>query len=478
MGFQLRLLIACILLLALPLTVSVITWQGLKSMDHELLEVAEEFSESRSLQPVDIELAVAAYALQQDSPESTPRAMASLREAERLLLQYLADQYNDVSDEEHQAEESSQASAALQEIRDLLGPSWETFSTADRLRGTNQVRSVIRDLYADAEEGVLRAPVSAKAARRRTLTLVVVSSIVCALICVGFLIWSSREVFRRLRELRNAMASDAENTPTQPARDVPGVMAQLEELNRRLHDKIEEKNREILRRERMAGIGLLAADVAHEINNPLNAMLGLSELSLRAASEPVDEQTRAELHESLGVIRREVIRCRGITQRLMAMVRGSKPPQWLDVMRLITETTDVARAARPDRAQCFVVSDLDRSIRLHTSSEELRQILLTLLINAADAVSQDGRIEIDAQDTGSEIWIRVRDNGRGFTAETQSRFAIPFSSTKHEEGGLGLGLSIAYAIAEDIGAEIRSQSEGPGHGSLFTIAFSSQESDS
>ena len=442
------------------------------------MEVAEEFSESRSLQPVDVELALAAYALEQDSPQSATQAMVNLKEAERMLLQFLADQYSGISDEEHQAEEATQASAALGEIRDLIGSDWESLTTANRLRETNQIRNVIHDLYADAEEGVLLAPAAAKAARKRTLTLVVVSSIVSAFICLSFLLWSSREVFRRLRELHNSMASDAENTRAQPAKDVPGMMSQLEELNRRLHDKIEEKNREILRRERMAGIGLLAADVAHEINNPLNAMLGLSELSLRAASEPVDEQTRAELHESLGVIRREVIRCRGITQRLMAMVRGSKPPQWVDVMRLITETVEVARAARPDRAQCLSVSDLDRSIRLHTSSEELRQILLTLLINAADAVSHDGKIEVDAQDTGTEIWIRVRDNGRGFTAETQKKFAIPFSSTKHDEGGLGLGLSIAYAIAEDIGADIRAQSEGLGQGSLFTIAFSNQESES
>jgi len=253
-------------------------------------------------------------------------------------------------------------------------------------------------------------------------------------------------------------------------------MTQLEELNRRLHHEIEEKDREILRRERMASIGLLAADVAQEINNPLYAMLGLSELSLRAVSAPIDESSRTELQESLNVIRREVIRCRGITQRLMAMVRGPKSPQWLDVMRLITETVEVARAARPDRAACYRVSNADRSIRLHTPSEELRQILLTLLINAADAVATNGVIEVDAQDTADEIVIRVRDNGRGFTLETQNDFAVPFATTKKSGDGLGLGLSIAYTIAADIGATIKAHSNGLEQGSLFVIAFTKKES--
>lgn len=471
MGFQVRLLITLVLLLALPLTVSVITWQGLKSMDHGLLQVAEEFSESRSLQTVDVELAIALYAIEHNSTISDTHALESLRNAERLLIEYLADQYNDISDERHQAEESFQATLLLNDLRNLMGDDWATLSTDEKLKRTNQIHTGVQKLYQDTEIGVLEAPIAAASARKRTLLLVMLSSVLFALGCVGFLLWSTRDVFRRLRDLHASMATEDEHPRPLQARDVPGVMTQLEELNRRLHDKIEEKNREILRRERMAGIGLLAADVAHEINNPLNAMLGLSELSLRAASGPVDEQARAELHESLGVIRREVLRCRGIVQRLMAMVRGSKPPQWLDVMRLITETTDVARAARPDRAQCYSVRDLDQSIRFHTSSEELRQILLTLLINAADAVPSDGRIEIEAVENERDICIRVHDNGRGFTAETKAQFLVPFSTTKQESGGIGLGLSIAYATAEDIGAEIRAQSDGLSKGSTFEVSF-------
>jgi len=476
MGFQVRVLIAVLLLLALPLSVSLLTWQGLERMDLGLQQVAEEFSETRSLHPVDNELSVALFALQQGTPEMDEKALSSLKQAEGSLIQYLADQYNDVSDKEHQAQESGQASAVLLEIRDLVGPAWADLSRSDRMTRTLTIREGVRELYIDAEEGVLDAPRQSRSARRQTLGYVVSASLLFAAISIAFLLWSSRAIHRRLSELRDSMASDAENTKLAEARDVPGMVSQIEELNRRLHGKIEEKERELLKRERMAGIGLLAADVAHEINNPLNAMLGLSELSIRTASEPVDEQSRTELHESLTVIRREVLRCRGIVQRLMAMVRGTKPPQWVDVNRLLSESVDVARAARPDRAHCYVVGESEHSVSLFTSSEELRQIILTLLINAADAVPNDGRIEVDILKNDREILLRVRDNGRGFTAETQSNFSVPFSTTRQAEGGTGLGLSIAYAIAADIGAEIRAESEGPGKGSQFLVAFPAKES--
>lgn len=475
MGFQVRVLIAVLLLLALPLSVSLLTWLGLERMDLGLQQVAEEFSESRSLHPVDNELSVALFALQQSTPEFDEHALISLKNAESSLIQYLADQYNDVADEEHQAQESGQASTVLLEIRELVGPAWSELPLSDRMSRTLMIREGVRELYLDAEEGVLAVPLKSRTARRQTLWMVVTASLLFAAISIAFLLWSSRAIHQRLSELRDAMATDAENANLTEARDVPGMVSQIEELNRRLHGKIQEKESELLKRERMAGIGLLAADVAHEINNPLNAMLGLSELSIRTASEPVDEPARAELHESLIVIRREVQRCRGIVQRLMAMVRGTKPPQWVDVNRLLSEIVDVARAARPDRAHCYIVGESDDSVSVYTSSEELRQIILTLLINAADAVPHDGRIEVGVLRTNEEVLLRVRDNGRGFTAETQSSFSVPFSTTRQAEGGMGLGLSIAYAIAADIGAEIRAESDGPGKGSQFLVAFSAKE---
>lgn len=477
MSVQNRLLVTMILMLALPLAVTAITWHGLKVMDRSLRQVTEEFAEARSLQPVEHELSDAVVELQTGRDGFEARALKSLRRAESELLRYLADQSETVFNAVHQEDESNGAADELTAIRDLIGPDWASTPTDERVGRVLGIRDGLRRLYRDADTGVMIAPGAAQEARQRTLAYVLTASLVSAVICITLSVWSTRGVILRLRELRRSMAVASEERGTRAPRDVSDVVTDIEHLNHQLTLKIEDKNRELLRRERMAGLGLLAADVAHEINNPMNAMLGLSELSLRAtASGPIDEKEREELHESLTVIRREVLRCRGIVQRLMAMVRGGSEPRWLDAHQLLAETVEVASAARPDRAKCFALLGPDRPIQLHAPSEDVRQIMLTLLINAADAVSADGRIEVDATEAeGGEVRLRVRDNGRGFTPETQANFSVPFFTTRVLRGGTGLGLSIAHAIAADIGAEIRSESEGPGRGSLFMLAVPAPE---
>jgi signal transduction histidine kinase len=475
-GIQVKLLIAMVLMLVLPLSVTGITWHGLARMDEELLQVAEEFGEARRLQPVDVDLSLAAAELAHDDDRLHSRALESLRRAEATLVRYLAEQYDDVSSREHQAEEASRAASVLTDIRELIGDAWISMAAGERTDRVLQIRAGLRDLYEEADTGVLRAPAQAQATRRQTLALVLGTSLVSATVCMVLSIWSTRGVIVRLRELRNAMVARAEGSASPEPRDGGGVVSQLEELSTRMALKIEEKNRELLRRERMAGVGLLAADVAHEINNPLNAMLGLTELSLRATiSGPIDEAGRQELHESLGVIRREAVRCRAIVQRLMAMVRGPRAPEPVDVQRLLAETVDIARAARPDRASCYTLTSLDKPVSIIARGDDVRQIMLTLLINAADAVGPDGRIEVDATRASGEVWLRVRDNGRGMPAEALENLGVPFATTRGDQGGTGLGLSIATAIAADIGAQIRAESQGPDRGTVFILSLPTHE---
>jgi signal transduction histidine kinase len=476
LGIQVKLLIAMVFMLVLPLSVTGITWYGLTRMDEELRQVAEEFGEARRLQPVDVDLSLAAAELEHDDDRLHGRALGSLRRAESNLVQYLAEQYDDVSPQAHQAEEASRAARVLADIRDLLGDGWTTMTVDERADRVLQIRGGLRGLYEEADTGVLSAPAQAQATRRSTLALVLAASLASAAACVVLSVWSTRGVIERLRELRNAMVASAHGSASPEPRDVGGVVSQLEELSTRMALKIEEKDRELLRRERMAGVGLLAADVAHEINNPLNAMLGLTELSLRATvSGPIDDAGRRELHESLGVIRREAVRCRAIVQRLMSMVRSPRAPEPVDVQRVLAETVDIARAARPDRASCYILTSPDKPLSVTSRGDDVRQIMLTLLINAADAIGPDGRVEVDATRAGGEVWLRVRDNGRGLPADAIEALGVPFATTRAASGGTGLGLSIATTIAADIGAQIRVESPGPGRGSLFILALPDHE---
>jgi signal transduction histidine kinase len=471
-----RHLVALTLLVVLPLSVTALTAVGLMRLDRILEKVAEEYGETRLLAPIERDLGAAVVALESNDPASRATAHRLLTSAEKSLVGYLATQYDDVSGEEHQAAESGHASSLLSQLQDVLRSEAGGAPSAEIAARVLDFRADLSALQEEADEGVMAAHHEAEVTRDSTLTTVFVASLASTLACIALLVYSMRSVNRRLRDLHRRLAAQSPGPRARTARDVGGVVTQIEELNTRMIQKIEESGRELLRRERLAGIGLLAADVAHEINNPMNAMLGLSELGLKSIERgPVDEPTRAELQESLAVVRREALRCKGIIERLMAMVRSDRTASWFDASRLVQETVQVARAARPDKASCFVATGAAVPIRVYGPADDVRQILLTLLINAADAVGPDGRIEADATQTEREVWFRVRDNGRGFSEAMRQSFFTPFRSYSDASPGsgprLGLGLSIAQALAEGMGAALRPFSDGPGTGSLFVLAI-------
>ena len=472
MSLRTSLFVTTIFIVLLPLSVTVATWYGLLRMDTEIERVAEEYEESRSLQPVEGNLSVALVVQKHASNVSAPDARAALARAEVSLLAYLADQFDSEASDEHQATESGHARDVLTDLRTLIGTDWDALSADERLRRTESIRDGVRALYDDADEGVIDAQHEARRIERRTMRTVLIVSMLSALSCVAVATLSNRRVIRGVRDLHRSVALRADREERPEPRDVTVAVSEIGELNERLYLQLQEKSRELLRRERVAGIGLLAADVAHEINNPVNAVLGLTELSLRTTGQgPIDDDARSELHDSLTIIRREAVRCKEIVERLMAMVRARSEPTSFDATRLLVETVEIARASRPDKAACYHVLRSAHAVPVVSRAQEVRQIMLTLLINAADAIGDDGRIEVDVTTTDDEVWLRVRDNGRGFTAETQKGFSIAFQTTRAEEGGLGLGLSIAHTLAADLGAELRSFSDGPGTGSLFLLAL-------
>ena len=463
---------AMVLLVTLPLCVSALTAAGLLQLDRVLRNVSEEYTEVRMLEPIDRNLSMASLALESEDSSFQGKAGRYLQDAETGLVQYLASQYKSVATPEHQATEANEASELLRQLQSLTAGAADGKALRERRADVVRIHLGLEELHLAADNGVRDAHRAARRARTATLWLVIGASVVSTSACATLLIWSTLSINRRLRELHHRLATHTPGASTQTARGIGGVVSQIEDLNSRMLRKIEEDGRELLRRERLVGIGLLAADVAHEINNPMNAMLGLSELAMKSLNRgPVDEATRTEMQESLRVVCREAVRCKGIVERLMAMVRSDRKPCWFDAGRLVQETVRVAQAARPDRAPCFVITGESVSVNAYAPPNEVRQILLTLLINAADAVGADGRIEADVTNTEQEVWLRVRDNGCGFTEAMRQTFFRPFQTYSEGDRGVGLGLSIAQALAEGMGATLEPYSDGPGRGSLFVLAI-------
>jgi signal transduction histidine kinase len=477
MSIRATLLLFTLLVVLLPLGVAFTSWHGLEKMDSEITRISEEYEEAKVLADAEAELSLAAAGFR-DAGKQPADVAKHLAAAESALLGFLESQASSASSESHQSDEVHAVRTALDELRAMREADAGPSESADRAARMTQIESVVRELRGIADRSVREAQSSARDIERATLRLVLVGSLGSALICAVVAIWANRGVMRRLRELHRAIAVRAESERPARRADAGVVMNEIDELSERMYRNLQEKNRELLRRERVAGIGLLAADVAHELRNPLNAMLGLTELSLRATGEgALDKSRSTELHESLSIVRREAIRCREIVDRLMAMVGARGRPVRFDCAALLAETVQVARAARPDKAACFHLLRAGQPLWATGSTQEVRQIVLTFLINAADAIELDGRIEVDATASDNELWLRVRDDGTGFDPTRGLDRAVPFETTRAADGGTGLGLSIAQALAAEIGGEIRCTSAGAGKGSLFMLVLPLREEE-
>src|SRR5690242_15451423 len=217
--------------------------------------------------------------------------------------------------------------------------------------------------------------------------------------------------------------------------------------------------------EKMATIGRLVSGVAHEVNNPLAAILGFTDLLLENPQVP--ENAR----EDLQIILRETQRTKDIVQDLLSFAR-QRP-----VQRELVHVNNVLRQTLKLRSYDFashgveVVEEFDEKLSPALGdSQQLQQVFLNILNNAYDAVQesgQRGRIAIRTQLRGESIEVAVTDNGTGII--DPERIFDPFYTTKQPGKGTGLGLSICYGIVRAHGGEIQCWNNEEGPGSTFVV---------
>lgn len=215
--------------------------------------------------------------------------------------------------------------------------------------------------------------------------------------------------------------------------------------------------------EKMSAMGRLAAGVAHEINNPLAGILLFSTNLLKKVGDD------SPLKEGLTVITEEVMRCKVIIQELLEFSRDKEP------VRLQVELNTII-----DKAIMIVDNEyrLRRIVMEKRLSENLppitvdpsqmEQVAVNLLLNAAEAVENDGRVVVESRvaEDGENLELSVSDDGCGIEAHNLSNIFDPFFSTKPQ--GTGLGLAVTYGLIQNHGGTIKVVSE-PGKGSTFTV---------
>ncbi len=228
----------------------------------------------------------------------------------------------------------------------------------------------------------------------------------------------------------------------------------------------------LLQAEKMSSVGVLAAGVAHEINNPLTSVAGYAEALLRRLREDrelAEDQRLAVFPTYLDVVVRESYRCKAIIESLLSFSRrsdGSMGP--VDLGSLTLEVTElVCHQARYDEVE--ILTDVERDAPpARGDAASLRQVLLNLTMNALQAVASGGTVELSVRHEGEHVIFRCRDTGPGIPPEILDQIWQPFFTTKAVGQGLGLGLAVTYNIVERHGGQIGVESQ-PGQGAVFSV---------
>jgi signal transduction histidine kinase len=229
---------------------------------------------------------------------------------------------------------------------------------------------------------------------------------------------------------------------------------------------------QLLQAEKMSSIGLLAAGVAHEINNPLTSVAGYAEALLRRLrDEPqLREDPRLDVFPKyLEVIVRESYRCKGIIDCLLSFSRKSDGSmERVDINLALQEVLELVRhKARYEKIE--IRENLQPDLpAVRGDGAGLRQVFMNLLINAHQAIKGAGTVEIATRGDGTEVIIQVKDTGSGIHTDLLDRIWDPFFTTKSVGQGLGLGLAVTFNIIKRHGGDIKVESQ-KGEGSIFTV---------
>jgi PAS domain S-box-containing protein len=233
----------------------------------------------------------------------------------------------------------------------------------------------------------------------------------------------------------------------------------------RLQSRLEEQMR---RSERVAAVSIMAAGLAHEINNPLAILRNRIELMQREISH---EDRLERFRKDLNVLGQHVERIRGLTSDLLSFARedGDEPsPVALDdvVGRTVRLLDKVFRTKGVDLETIFA----DHLPPVHGSEKALETVFVNLLLNAGQATPPGGRVAVEVRngERNGMILGEVRDTGPGVPPELRSRIFEPFFTTKADNEGTGLGLVVCRTIVERHGGRIR-LAEAPGGGSRFIV---------
>jgi len=310
-----------------------------------------------------------------------------------------------------------------------------------------------------AELALFRAPLDAKLARSLALLLRFLAAELAlftafVILMVFQLLVPVRNLVARLEEARPGTAHSPIHLPKAAAPEIRQIAAAVDALRFR----VAEYQAEILAEERMATIGRMAADVAHEIRNPLEAISGAVEYLAGEGSEDND---------FIRVIREEVRNLNAYLTGVLEFARtGGSAPEPCDLAVLARETAVLVGPLAREAGIPLALDTLPSPC--FASRTAVKRALFNLVLNAIEASPAGSTVAIQTERQGSMSVLMVRDHGQGIDPEIGEKIFEPYFTTKI--GGTGLGLALTRRVVEDHGGSLSIQRETSG-GTLATIAL-------
>jgi C4-dicarboxylate-specific signal transduction histidine kinase len=261
---------------------------------------------------------------------------------------------------------------------------------------------------------------------------------------------------QRLQETVSSMITSLQKART-------AIAAQVDD-ERRMREEVQSLQQQVIRQERLAAIGVLVSGVAHELNNPLQAILGFSELLQMQKDMP--EGARADLT----LIQKESARASAIIRNLSRFGRQMSEPSPVRLRDVVASVLELRQRKLEELNIEVDIADKSQGLVMAIFTE-LQQVVLNFAINAEQAIVLSNaprrRIMIRTGDRDGWAWIEVEDTGPGVPAESEVKLFQPFYTTKPVGEGTGLGLSVSYDIIRSHHGRIGHRPGSAGGGAVF-----------
>jgi two-component system NtrC family sensor kinase len=257
----------------------------------------------------------------------------------------------------------------------------------------------------------------------------------------------SRDEFGEVAEAFNTMAESLTSAKEENTEWGRTLEARVQEET----SKVERTQAVLVTREKMASLGRLSAAVAHEVNNPLAGILMYARLTQKELEKSMSAgAAREEMSENLRIIERESQRCGNLMKNLLTFARQTSPNrQPSDMHEIVSDALSLIRHRAELQGIAIETSFGEPLPQLLCDPNQIRQVILALVVNAVEAMPSGGRLEISVKSDGAlGVELRVKDTGEGITADAQQHIFEPFFTTKQDRQGTGLGLAVAHSILE------------------------------